>query len=173
MFGEVLAYEVDGYGSHLFMDDANVPSLLALPMLGFLEKNDPLYLRTRKMVLSKGNPYFLRGEAFQGVGGPHIGLVNAWPMSVLVQAMTSDNEKEILECLERVKRVSVFGLINESVDVRSGVDVKTGMGMTRSWFAWANSVFAQCVLWLAEEKPELVFEGGRRYAVGRGFVGGE
>lgn len=172
-FGKVLAYETDGYGSHLLMDDANVPSLLSLPMLGFLDINDELYQNTRKMILSsEGNPYFLTGPEFTGIGGPHIGLTNAWPMSVLVQAMTSDDDTEILECLERVKKVSVFGLINESVDVRVGVDPISGMGMTRSWFAWANSVFAQCVLWLADEKPHLVFDdASKRYVAGEGFVG--
>lgn len=173
-FGRVLAYETDGYNSHLLMDDANVPSLLSLPLLGFLDKSDPLYQNTRAMVLSaQGNPYFLSGPAFTGIGGPHIGLSNAWPMSVLVQAMTSDDDAEIMSCLERVKNVSVFGLINESVDVRIGVDRRSAQGMTRPWFAWANSVFAQCVLWLAAERPHLVFEGtesAEKYVVGDGFV---
>jgi len=173
-FGRVLAYETDGYNSHLLMDDANVPSLLSLPLLGFLDKSDPLYQNTRAMVLSaQGNPYFLSGPAFTGIGGPHIGLSNAWPMSVLIQAMTSDDDAEILSCLERVKNVSVFGLINESVDVRIGVDRRSAQGMTRPWFAWANSVFAQCVLWLAAERPHLVFEGAEsaeKYVVGEGFV---
>jgi len=95
-------------------------------------------------------------------------------MSVLIQAMTSDDDNEILSCLERVKNVSVFGLINESVDVRVGVDRRSAQGMTRPWFAWANSVLAQCVLWLAQERPHLVFEGGavaEKYVVGKGFVG--
>jgi len=171
-FGQVFAYETDGYGSTILMDDANIPSLLSLPLLGFIDANHEIYKNTRAMVLStRGNPYFLTGPAFTGIGGPHIGLTNAWPMSVLVQAMTSNNDSEIFECLERVKNVSVFGLINESVDVRVGVDARTGMGMTRSWFAWANSVFAQTVLWLAEERPHLVFEeAGEKYVVGQGFV---
>ena len=153
------------------MDDANVPSLLSLPLLGFLDKEDELYQNTRRMILSpQGNPYFLSGPAFKGIGGPHIGLTNAWPMSVLVQAMTTDDEAEIMDCLDRVKNVSVFGLINESVDVRMGVDPRSGTGMSRSWFAWANSVFAQCVLWLAETKPHLVFEDASQvYVVGEGF----
>lgn len=177
-FGKVFAYETDGYASHLIMDDANVPSLLSLPLLGFLDSSLPnapevseIYANTRKLILSPANPYYLKGPHFSGIGGPHIGLTNAWPMSALVQAMTSTDDKEILECLERVKNVSVFGLINESVDVRTGVDDRTGMGMTRSWFAWANSVFAQCVIWLAREKPELLFEdASMRYVLGDGFV---
>lgn len=177
-FGKIFAYETDGYASHLIMDDANVPSLLSLPLLGFLDPSLPdstefakIYANTRRLILSPANPYFLSGPHFSGIGGPHIGLRNAWPMSALVQAMTSTDDVEIMECLERVKNVSVFGLINESVDVRVGVDRKTGTGMTRSWFAWANSVFAQCVIWLARERPELVFESGDvKYVVGEGFV---
>ena len=69
-YGRVFAYEVDGYGSQILMDDANVPSLLALPIMGFVEKDDHVYLNTRKMLLQKvGNPYYLEGRAFKGIGG--------------------------------------------------------------------------------------------------------
>ena len=175
-FGKVFAYETDGYSSHLLMDDANVPSLLSLPLLGFVNSSSPkeeweIYQNTRRMILSPANPYYLQGQAFSGIGGPHIGLRNAWPMSVLVQAATSDDDKEILECLERVKNVSVFGLINESVDVHTGARKGAGGdGMTRSWFAWANSVFAKTVLDLVERKPELLLkEGNGKYVLGKGF----
>ena len=153
-FGKVFAYEIDGYGSHLLMDDANIPSLLSLPLLGFLDaSSSEIYQNTRRMILSsRGNPYFLSGTAFKGIGGPHIGLRNAWPMSVLVQAMTSQDDEEIRWCLETVKNVSLMGLVNESVDVEFGWE-----RMTRSWFAWANSVFAQTVLWVAETRPGIVF----------------
>ena len=71
-FGKVFAFEVDGYGGHILMDDANVPSLLALPTLGFVENTDPVYVNTRKMILNKaGNPYYLEGKAFHGIGGKH------------------------------------------------------------------------------------------------------
>ncbi|KIW90845.1 uncharacterized protein Z519_08628 [Cladophialophora bantiana CBS 173.52] len=177
-FGQVFAYEVDGYSSHLLMDDANIPSLLSLPLLGFVDADDEIYQNTRRMILTqRGNPYYLSGSKFQGIGGPHIGLRNAWPMSVIVQAMTSTSDGEILECLDKVKNVSVFGLINESVDVHRGVKRGGGgEGMTRSWFAWANSVFAQAVLWLAEHKPGLVLRDSddgsppKGYRVGVGWV---
>ncbi|EDU41982.1 hypothetical protein PTRG_08931 [Pyrenophora tritici-repentis Pt-1C-BFP] len=151
-YGEVFAFEVDGYGSHILMDDANLPSLLALPLLGFCDVNDKIYKNTRKMVLEKnGNPYYLTGSDLHGIGGPHVGLRNAWPMSILVQAMTSDDDEEIMECLHQVKSVSHNGLIHESVNVNNS---KT---YSRSWFAWANSVFAQTILDLAQRKPHLLF----------------
>ncbi|EWC45349.1 hypothetical protein DRE_00748 [Drechslerella stenobrocha 248] len=155
VFGRVYAYEVDGYGSRILMDDANLPSLLSLPKLGWTTVDDAVYQNTRRMILSReGNPYFLEGEVFKGVGGPHVGIKHAWPMSVLMQAMTSDNDEEIMTAVEAVKRVSRFGLINESVNVHVGGDY------TRSWFAWANSVFAQTILDLAKRKPHLVFGKG-------------
>lgn len=98
------------------MDDANLPSLLSLPLLGFVEKSDPVYVNTRKMTLSRhGNPYFLSGSEFEGIGGPHIGLRHAWPMSVIVQIMTSDNDTEILHCLNMLKKsTGGLGLMHES-----------------------------------------------------------
>lgn len=161
VWGEVFAYEVDGYGSHILMDDANVPSLLALPILGFVSTTDPIYIATRKMILSKtGNPYYLSGSSFHGIGGPHIGLQNAWPMSLLLQAMTTDSDDEIKKSLELVLKASPLGLVHESVDVDN---LKS---FTRSWFAWANSVFAQTILDLAERKPHLLFgEGAEPYVV--------
>lgn len=161
-WGSVFAFEVDGYGSAIMMDDANVPSLLALPYLGFVRREERTYQNTRKMILSKnGNPYFLQGKAFKGIGGPHIGLNNAWPMSLLVQAMTSDDDDEIAELLEAVKKASPLGLVHESVNVERITDY------TRSWFAWANSVFAQTILDIAERKPHLLFKPGTKpYVVG-------
>ncbi|KAH7089055.1 hypothetical protein FB567DRAFT_627580 [Paraphoma chrysanthemicola] len=154
-YGEVFAFEVDGYGSHILMDDANLPSLLALPLLGFTDANNKIYQNTRRMILEKaGNPYYLVGPDFNGIGGPHVGLTSAWPMSVLVQAMTSDDDDEIMKCLIAVKNVSMNGLIHESVNVDYA---KT---YTRSWFAWANSVYAQTILDLAQRKPHLLFGKG-------------
>jgi meiotically up-regulated gene 157 (Mug157) protein len=66
-------YEVDGFGNGVFMDDANVPSLISLPLLGFIDQNDPIYLNTRKKVLSNDNPFYFSGKAASGVGGPHVG----------------------------------------------------------------------------------------------------
>ncbi|KAK3380123.1 hypothetical protein B0T24DRAFT_614239 [Lasiosphaeria ovina] len=157
-YGEVFAYEVDGYGSAILMDDANYPSLLALPLMGFVSGSDETYQNTRKMLLDKAsNPYYLKGTAFRGIGGPHIGLQNAWPMSLLVQAQTSDDDEEIMECLRLVLRSSKLGLIHESIHVNYAG------AYTRSWFAWANGVFAETILDLAKRKPHLIFSDRKSY----------
>ena len=122
-YGEVFAFEVDGYGSRLLMDDANLPSLLSLPVLGFLDRFDTTYQNTRRMVLERaGNPYYLNGTDFSGIGGPHIGLQYAWPMSRLVQAMTSTNDTEIMDCLQAVLNTSRLGLVHESINVNNVLD---------------------------------------------------
>ncbi|KAK4193827.1 hypothetical protein QBC35DRAFT_480362 [Podospora australis] len=157
-YGQVFAYEVDGYGSSLMMDDANYPSLLALPLMGFVSADDETYKNTRRMLLEKtGNPYFLQGSEFRGIGGPHIGLRNAWPMSLLIQAQTSEDDEEIEECLKLVLKSSKLGLVHESVDVNWVASY------TRSWFAWANGVFAETILDLAKRKPHLIFKDGKAY----------
>lgn len=117
-YGDVFAFEVDGYGSAIIMDDANVPSLLALPLMGFVKDDDKTYQNTRKMILEKaGNPYYLTGKGFAGIGGPHVGLQHAWPISRLVQAMTSDDDDEILDALHAVRDSSRLGLVHESINV--------------------------------------------------------
>lgn len=177
-YGDVYAFEIDGYGSRILMDDANIPSLLSLPYLDFLDQRDPVYQNTRKMITDKsGNPYYLDGPAFHGIGGPHsksctnasifipnnlhaVGLENAWPMSLLIQAQTSDNDTEIMDCINLVRDSSLLGLIHESINV---TDIKS---YTRPWFSWANSVFAQTLLKVAEERPHLIFgPNGKPYSI--------
>ena len=137
-YGEVFAFEVDGYGSSILMDDANIPSLLSLPLLGFCEADNKIYRNTRKMILEKaGNPYYLTGRAFEGIGGPHIGPQHAWPMSRLVQAMTSNDDDEIMEALDAVKRSSKLGLVHESINVDRVTDftrefISYSLGESRS-----------------------------------------
>ncbi|KAI5286917.1 hypothetical protein KEM54_006402 [Ascosphaera aggregata] len=164
-YGKVFAFEVDGYGSAAFMDDANLPSLLSLPLLGFVDKDNEVYKNTRKMILSQdGNPYYLTGSAFNGIGGPHIGVENAWPMSVMVAARTSDSDAEITEALNMVRDSSRLGLVHESVNVNNVNKY------TRPWFAWANSVFACAVLDIAEKKPEILFgKGAEKYSIADSF----
>jgi len=151
-FGQIYAYEVDGYGNAVFMDDANIPSLLSLPYLGYCSKNDAIYLRTRNFVLSDSNPWFSKGSAGSGIGGPHVGLGRIWPMSIIIRALTTDNDNEIIDCLNTLKRSSAgTGFMHESFwkdDVNN---------YSRAWFAWANTLFGELILTLAKEKPNLIF----------------
>ncbi|ORY81613.1 DUF1237 domain protein [Protomyces lactucae-debilis] len=131
-FGQVLAYEVDGYGGRIVMDDANIPSLLSLPILGFLDKEDPIYRATRKMILSRqGNPYYLAGKRLSGIGSPHTPLRNIWPMSLIVQLLTSVDKAEISSLLETlVSNTGRLGLMHESINVSNDEE------FTRPWFSW-------------------------------------
>lgn len=155
-FGKVYAYEVDGYGSATFMDDANIPSLLSIPDLGYKPVDDEVYQNTRKMILSKeGNPYYLKGYYFEGIGGPHIGIKNAWPMSLLMRIRTTDDDEEIMNSLELVMQTTgQLGLMHESINVNS----RNGKDYTRPWFAWCNSEFGKTILHLAKHKPHLIFK---------------
>ncbi|CAG8478960.1 3108_t:CDS:2 [Ambispora leptoticha] len=158
-FGRILAYEIDGYGSMHLMDDANIPSLLSLPYIEFIPKEHELYKRTRNFVLSDYNKFFFACDKpkenvgpVEGVGGPHIGLGFIWPMSLCVKIITATDDKEILDTLEQLKKTTAdTGLMHESFWWE-----KPSI-YTRSWFAWANSLFGEMILRLAEEKPHLIF----------------
>jgi meiotically up-regulated gene 157 (Mug157) protein len=145
-YGKVYAFEVDGFGNTALMDDANVPSLLGLPYLGCVDKNDPIYLNTRKLVWSNDNPYFFKGKAGEGIGGPHVGYNMVWPMSLIMLAMTSNSDTEIASCLKTLVATDAdTGFMHETFHKD---DPKN---FTRSWFAWANTLFGELVLKLVKE----------------------
>lgn len=114
---KIYAYEVDGYGGRNLMDDANVPSLLSAPFLGYCDVDDPTYQRTRKFVLSRMNPWWGSGSVMNGIGSPHIRPDAPWPMSNIIRALTTDNYWEIYTAIrEIVSSTDGLGLIHESVD---------------------------------------------------------
>lgn len=150
-FGEIYAYETDGFGNHLFMDDSNVPSLLALSYTDSVKQDDPLYQNTRKFVLSDSNPYFFRGKYAEGSGSPHTLADKVWPMSIILRAMTTDQEEEIRQCLRWLKATHAgTGFIHESFNKDNPKD------FTRKWFAWANTLFGELLLKIDREKPHLL-----------------
>ena len=145
-YGPVWAYEVDGCGNAYFMDDANVPSLLSLPYLECCDADDPVYRNTRRLVWSEDNPYFMRGKAGEGIGGPHIGTHVIWPMSIMMRAFTSNDDEEIRWCLRTLLATDAGkGFIHESFD-RDDASV-----YTRDWFAWQNTLFGELVVKLVDE----------------------
>jgi meiotically up-regulated gene 157 (Mug157) protein len=147
----IYAYEVDGFGNQLFMDDANAPSLLSLPYFGCCAVDDATYLNTRAFVLSDDNPYFFRGRAGEGVGGPHVGLNMIWPLGIIMRALTSRDDREILSCFKMLKTTHAgTGFMHESFE-------RDDSGrFTRSWFAWANTLFGELVLKVHSERAHLL-----------------
>jgi len=140
-YGKIYAFEVDGYGNYLMMDDANVPSLLSLPYLGYGSANDPVYKNTRKFVWSSDNPYFYSGKAGEGIGGPHVGVDMIWPMSIIMKALTSNDPAEINACIQTLKRTHAHtGFMHETFHKDDPAN------FTRSWFAWANTLFGELLI---------------------------
>ncbi len=150
-YGKILAYEVDGFGNQLFMDDANIPSLLALPYLGCIDSVDPIYLNTRNFILSRNNPYFFSGSSAEGIGSPHTLVNNIWPLSIVMRALTSSDESEIVLCIKYLlTNHAGKGFMHESFDKDDPSNY------TRDWFAWANSLFGELIVKLYEEHPEIL-----------------
>ncbi|WP_330443858.1 glycoside hydrolase family 125 protein [Flavobacterium sp. C4GT6] len=150
-YGKIYAFEVDGFGNSLLMDDANVPSLLGLPYLDAVDVNDPIYQNTRNFVLSTDNPFFFKGTAAEGIGGPHVGMDMIWPMAITMRALTSTDGNEIKECIKILKAThGDTGFMHESFHKD---DPKN---FTRHWFAWANTLFGELLWDTYKKRPKLL-----------------
>lgn len=151
-YGTIYAFEVDGFGNKYLMDDSNAPSLLASAYLGDVDVNDPIYQNTRKFVWSEDNPYFFKGTAGEGIGGPHIGYNMVWPMSIMMKAFSSQDDDEIQACVKMLINTDAgTGFMHESFNKD---DPKN---FTRSWFAWQNTLFGELILKLVnEDKVDLL-----------------
>ncbi len=146
-YGTIYAYETDGFGNYKLMDDANSPSLLAMPYLGYCGKDDPLYQNTRRFLLSADNPYYFEGSIAKGMGSPHTPQGYVWHIGIVMQALTSDDREEILGCLDLLTKTHAgTNYMHESFDPSMPEEY------TRSWFAWANTLFAELLDKLMEEK---------------------
>ncbi|MGX6961408.1 glycoside hydrolase family 125 protein [Vagococcus xieshaowenii] len=144
----VYAYEVDGLGNYVLMDDANVPSLLAAPYLGYCDIDDECYLATRDLILSTDNPYFYQGEFLEGVGSFHTPPNYVWPIALSIQGLTSTNYDEKIRLLDMMANND--GGTNY---MHEGVYVDDPSQYTREWFSWANMMY--CAL-LLDTFPEVV-----------------
>jgi meiotically up-regulated gene 157 (Mug157) protein len=150
-FGKIFPYEVDGFGNKLFMDDANIPSLLSLPYLTNIKSDDIIYKNTRKFLFSKNNPYYFEGRAGKGIGGPHAGLGKIWHLSIIMRGLTSNDENEIIDCITLLKKSHAgTGFMHESFDKDDATK------FSRPWFAWANTLFGEFLLKVNKEFPHLL-----------------
>lgn len=146
-YGTIYAYEVDGFGNYYLMDDPNVPSLLAMPYLGDVDVNDPIYQNTRRFVWSEDNPYFFKGKAGEGIGSPHIGRHDMiWPMSIMMKAFTSQDDAEIKDCIQQLLATDAdTGFMHESFHKDDPKE------FTREWFAWQNTLFGELIIKLIND----------------------
>lgn len=140
-YGSIYAYEVDGFGNYILMDDANVPSLLSIPYLGYTTCDDPIYQNTRRFILSKDNPFFYTGTYAKGIGSPHTPDGNIWPIGLAMQGLTASSADEMDQMIGLlVSTDGNTGAIHESFHP-DNPDT-----FTRSWFAWADSLFAELII---------------------------
>lgn len=153
-FGKIYAYEVDGFGSNCIMDDPNIPSLLSLPYFGYCSIHDDVYQNTRKVILSKWNSFFAKGEVACGLTSPHVGVCDHfWPMATIMQALTTEDEKEIITCLTTLKQTHA-----RTFYMHESVDVDNAHHYTRHWFAWVNSLFGELIIKIHTQSPSLLKE---------------
>ncbi|MDO5026246.1 MAG: glycoside hydrolase family 125 protein [Tissierellia bacterium] len=138
---KVFAYEVDGLGNSLFMDDANVPSLLSLAYLEYLDKNNPLYLETRRAILSEKNPLYFSGKFARGIGSDHTPKDYIWHIALAMQWMTSNDENEEKEIIKYFETTDAGTNLTHE-----GFHKDDPNEFTRKWFSWSNSMFCEAVL---------------------------
>lgn len=137
-YGDIYAYETDGMGHHILMDDANSPSLLAIPYLGYKDASDETYRNTRRFILSEDNPYYYSGTYAKGIGSPHTPKGFIWHIALAMQALTSPDRDEIIKCLEMIEATHAG-----CHHMHESFDPGNPKNFTRAWFAWANSIFAE------------------------------
>lgn len=139
-YGRTYACETDGMGNYSMIDDANIPSLLSIPYIGYAEAADPIYQNTRKFLLSKDNPYYFEGKFAKGIGSRHTPEQYVWHMALVMQGLTSVDNEEKRELLEMIIATDAdTGYLHE------GFHVDDPKQFTREWFTWPNALFAEYV----------------------------
>ena len=147
----MFAYEVDGLGNYNLMDDANVPSLLAIPFIGYTDERDAVYVNTRKFILSSNNPYYYQGTILSGIGSPHTPQNYVWPIALAMEGLTTSDLNLITAKLNVISQTDA-----NTNQCHEGIDVNNPDKYTREWFSWANMTFCQLAFHYLKVKGELV-----------------
>ncbi len=134
----IFANEVDGNGNYFCYDDANVPSLLSAPYLGYCRADDEIYKNTREFILSKNNPYYYEGKYARGVGSPHTPEGYIWHIALSMQGLTSNDPEEIRELLKMLETTDAGTYL-----MHEGFKADNPKKYTRPWFSWSCSLFAE------------------------------
>lgn len=139
-YGKIYAYEVDGFGQYNLMDDANIPSLLSIPYLGY-QGDEKIIQNTRRFILSEANPYYYQGSCARGIGSSHTRTNYIWHLSLIMQGLTATDEQELNDILQILQETDAgCCLMHESFNVNNPTQY------TREWFSWANSLFCELLL---------------------------
>ena len=140
-FGDIYAYELDGYGQFNLMDDANVPSLLSMKYLGYKSSRDDVAENTRRFLLSEANPFYYKGSAAAGIGSPHTPSGYIWHIAMAMEGLTSSSREEKLAVLRKMAETEGGkGMMHE------GFHCDEPSRYTREWFSWANAMYAELLL---------------------------
>jgi len=140
-YGYIYAYEVDGLGHAILTDDANIPSLLSAPYLGYTTPNDRYYENTRAFLLSQDNPSFYQGQVARGIGSYHTPDRWVWPLALIVEGMTAVTVDEKHDVLTQL-------LASDPGDhlLHESFDPDDPRRYTRPDFGWPNALFSEFVL---------------------------
>ncbi len=140
-YGKIYAYEVDGLGKGIVTDDANVPSLLSAPYIGYTTVNSPYYLNTRAFLLSQDNASYYSGNVARGIGSYHTPDHWIWPLALVMEGLTANSQTEKQDVLNQLLASDPGDhLLHESFDPN---DPKR---YTRADFGWPNALFSEYVM---------------------------
>lgn len=149
-YGYVYAYEVDGLGHAILTDDANIPSLLSAPYLGYATPDDQYYLNTRSFLLSQDNPSFYQGKYARGIGSFHTPNNWVWPLALVMEGLTARTQAEKEDVLKELLDSDPGDhLLHESFDVNDP------SRFTRQDFGWPNALFSEFILTQFQGDPEI------------------
>ena len=140
-YGDVYAYEADGYGQFNLMDDANVPSLLSMEYLGYQGRRPEVAENTRKLILSEANPYYFQGKCARGIGSPHTPVGYIWHIALCMQGLTAKMQEEKKAMIDLAAATEGGKML-----MHEGFCADDDCRYTREWFSWANAMFCELVM---------------------------